>query len=120
VTKLVILESPYAGNVVENIDYACACMLDSLRRGEAPMVSHLLYTQVLDDNNLAERTLGIEAGLAWGKVAEATVVYRDLGVTAGMTKGIERATLEGRPIEYRRLEDPNVPIGERRWKTETR
>ena len=73
--RLVILESPYAGNVEQNVAYARACMLDCLRSGEAPMVSHLLYTQVLDDKNAAERALGIEAGLAWGRVAEATVVY---------------------------------------------
>jgi hypothetical protein len=118
--KLVILESPYEGDVEKNTAYARACMLDSLRRGEAPMVSHLLYTQVLDDNNLAEKALGIEAGLEWGKVAELTVIYEDLGITARMTKAINRAIREGRRIEYRHLENIDVPIGERIWKTETR
>ena len=120
VMRLVILESPYAGNVSLNVEYARACMLDCLRRGESPMVSHLLYTQVLDDGNLAERKLGIEAGLAWGLVAEATVVYEDMGISDGMSHGITRARLARRPVEYRLLEDPNVPIGERRWRTETR
>lgn len=118
--RLVILESPYAGNVEQNVAYARECMLDCLRRGESPMVSHLLYTQALDDKNLVERALGIEAGLAWGRVAEATVVYEDLGVSNGMMAGIDRAMKESRHVEYRRLEDPNVPIGDRRWRTETR
>lgn len=107
--RLVILESPY-GNpdpavVEENVRYARACMADCLRRGEAPYASHLLYTQpgVLDDNVPEERTLGIEAGLAWGECAEATVVYMDRGVTVGMKKGVDRAIAARRPVEYREL-----------------
>ena len=103
--KLVILESPYAGNVRRNLRYARACLRDSLRRGECPLASHLLYTQegVLDDNLPEERALGIEAGLAWGRVAEATVVYTDLGWSKGMLFGVERAREQGRPVEVRTL-----------------
>ena len=104
--RRVILESPYAGDVDQNTDYARACMRDCLLRGEAPFASHLLYTQpgVLRDKNNDERQLGIEAGLAWGPVAEATVVYIDHGISAGMRQGIDRAEMEGRPVERRRLE----------------
>ena len=101
--RLVILESPYAGNVKQNTDYARACMFHSLMLGEAPMVSHLLYTQALADNIAAERQLGIDAGLAWGRVAEATVVYNDLGISHGMQEGINRALAAGRPVEYRSI-----------------
>lgn len=101
--RLVILESPFAGDVATNVAYARAAMRDCLLRGEAPAASHLLYTQegVLDDLDPAERSLGIEAGLAWGRVADATVVYEDLGVSRGMALGIERAVAEGRPVERR-------------------
>lgn len=104
--RLVILESPYSGDVAANIKYARACIRDSLLRGEAPIASHLLYTQegILDDNVLSERQHGISAGLSWLKVAEATVVYTDRGVSAGMRYGIERAKLAGLPIEVRALE----------------
>jgi len=104
--RRVILESPYAGDVDQNTDYARACMHDCLMRGEAPFASHLLYTQpgVLRDKNNDERMLGIEAGLAWGRVAEATVVYIDHGISAGMRQGMDRAEMEGRPVERRRLE----------------
>ena len=85
-TRLVILESPYAGDVDRNVAYARACLADSLRRGEAPIASHLLYTQpgVLDDAVPAERELGIAAGLAWSKVADAAIFYVDLGWSRGM------------------------------------
>jgi hypothetical protein len=104
---LVILESPYAGDVLKNEEYARAAMRDSLLRGEAPMASHLLYTQVgvLDDKSPEERKTGIEAGLAWGRAAERTVVYLDRGVTSGMKQGIKRAVAEGRPVDYRFLEN---------------
>lgn len=103
--KLVILESPFAGDIEKNQDYARACMSDCLLRGEAPFASHLLYTQkgVLDDNQPEERKIGIEAGLDWGLMASATVVYTDLGVSLGMEKGIKRAREEGREIIYREL-----------------
>lgn len=101
--RLVIVESPYAGDVLKNTHYARLCMLDCLRRGEAPFASHLLYTQVLDDLLPDQRHQGIEAGLAWGTKADATVVYTDLGTSEGMKKGVLRANLEGRPVEYRSL-----------------
>ena len=46
---LVVIETPYSRDVEANTEYARACLLDSLRRGEAPIASHLLHTQVLDD-----------------------------------------------------------------------
>jgi uridine kinase len=103
--KRVILESPFAGNTERNINYARLCLRDSLLRGEAPIASHLLYTQpnVLDDKIKEERNNGILAGLAWGCVAEATVVYTDFGISKGMQGGIERARLEKRLVEYRQL-----------------
>ena len=33
--RLVILESPYAGDIERNVAYARACLRDSLLRGEA-------------------------------------------------------------------------------------
>lgn len=65
--RLVILESPYAGDVEKHVAYARACVRDSLSRGEAPIASHLLYTQpgILRDEVSKERQWGIDAGLAW-------------------------------------------------------
>lgn len=102
----VILESPFAGNFFQrwlNRRYAKKCMYDSLSRGEAPMVSHLLYTQVLDDKDMAERKYGIDAGLTWGQFAAASVVYVDRGISNGMHKGIQTALNESRQIEFRSL-----------------
>lgn len=114
--KRVILESPYAGNkkygpLVQFIQrwlnrrYARRCIRDSLSRGEAPIASHLLYTQpgVLRDWVVTERMWGINAGLAWGRVAELTAVYTDKGISSGMRYGIDNAERAGRTVEYRTL-----------------
>ena len=105
--RRVIIESPYAGDVEANVEYARACIRDSLSWGEAPIASHLLYTQpgILRDEFPKERQWGIDAGLAWGAVAEATVVFIDRGISKGMQYGIDAAKKAGRPIEYRRLGD---------------
>lgn len=103
--RRVVIESPYAGKVETNLRYLRAAMADCLRRGEAPFASHGLYTQpgMLDDDKPDERKLGIEAGFAWRSVADATIVYADLGITPGMAAGIEHAERDGRTVEYRRL-----------------
>lgn len=103
--RRVIVESPYAGDVGLNIAYARACLLDCLRRGEAPIASHLLYTQpgVLDDNIPAERALGIDAGLAWRAVADAAVFYIDLGWSRGMSAAHQLYVREAKTHEIRNL-----------------
>lgn len=105
--RLVIIESPYSGKDDNernrNVEYARDALLDSLARGEAPLASHLLYTQVLSDEVPDQRNHGVDAGLAWAEHAEATVVYLDLGVSAGMVTGLEHAARHHRPIELRKL-----------------
>lgn len=106
--RLVILESPYAGDVEANTAYARACVRDSLSRGEAPIASHLLYTQpgILNDDDATERQWGIDAGLAWKAVAHASVVYTDRGITKGMQYGIAAAEAAGILVEYRSIGGP--------------
>ncbi len=109
------VESPYSGQMVDGVDevhrnirYARACVRDSLLRGEIPYASHLFYTQpgILDDNNLTERQLGMEAGKRIIEGLEAvTVAYTDLGISKGMKWGIKKAIDSGRSVEYRSLGD---------------
>lgn len=103
--KLVILESPYAGDVDRNTAYLRRCLRDSLLRGESPFASHGLYTQdgVLRDDVPEERAHGIAAGFAWHQAASASVVYTDLGISSGMQRGIESAQRWGLPVEYREI-----------------
>ena len=103
--KRVVIESPYAGNVEQNVKYARACLRDALKRGEAPLASHLLYTQegVLDDNLLDERALGISAGFEWLESAELQVFYTDYGWSPGMLLAKEDGIKKGTPQELRSI-----------------
>lgn len=103
--KRVILESPYAGDIELNIKYARLCVKDSLKRGEAPIASHLLYTQegILDDSILEERTQGITAGLKWKEVADLQVFYIDYGISNGMEYGMNYAKEHNIPFELRKI-----------------
>jgi hypothetical protein len=103
--RLVIVESPYAGDISRNVAYARAALADCLRRGESPIASHLLYTQpgVLDDSIPTERALGISAGLAWRHVAEAAVFYIDRGWSAGMNAALDLYERMPKPVEIRKL-----------------
>lgn len=111
--RLVILESPFAGHVARNVAYARLATRHSLNLGEAPIASHILYTQpgILNDGDPNERKLGIEAGLAWKTVAKASVVYIDFGITPGMQRGIEQATFAGLPVEIRTILTPEMKAG---------
>lgn len=93
--RLVIIESPFAGDVVTHKKYLQRCIRDCIKRGESPYASHQMLTEALDDLNPEERKLGIEAGFAWRKMADATVVYLDYGQSRGMTLGIAAASALG-------------------------
>lgn len=110
--KLVIMESPFAGDVQANIKYARQAISDSLHRGEAPIASHLLYTQegILDDLIPEERKLGITAGLEWRRVCEKQVFYTDRGWSSGMLAALHQCLMEVRPFALRALHgEPRIP-----------
>ncbi len=102
---VVVVESPYAGDVGANVGYARAAVRDCILRGEAPFASHLLYTQpgILRDAIPEEREMGIQAGFVFREIAARTVVYTDRGVTAGMLAGISHSVKVGCPVVYRTL-----------------
>ena len=100
--KLVFLASPFRGfDGAES--YALKAMADSLRRGEAPFVPHLLYPKVMPDDHLPSRELGVGAAMAWLGVAERLVLYVDHGISAGMRSEIQAAALLGVETEKRKI-----------------
>lgn len=99
--KLVIVESPYAGDIERNMRFLKSCMFDCLSRGEAPFASHMLYTQLLNDEISEQRRLGIEAGLAWAERADERVFYLNYGYSPGMTAARNYYYLQGLSYEER-------------------
>lgn len=101
--KLVIIESPYAGDVEANVAYAQIALQHSLARGEAPIASHLLYPQVLNDEVPEQRTRGVLAGLEWLRAAEMQVFYTDRGWSPGMLAALREGQLAGVKQRFRSL-----------------
>lgn len=88
---IVIVESPFAGNMEVNRQYAIQACADCFRRGEIPFASHLIYPQILDELKPAEREQGITAGYAFWEIATRIVFYTDLGMSVGMERAMRRA-----------------------------
>lgn len=103
--RRVVIESPYAGHVAINVAYAMRAVRDCIERGEAPIASHLLFTQrgLYHDSAKEERDTCMRAGHVWIPVADSVVVYEDYGVTAGMEIGIGVAREHEILIEYRKI-----------------
>lgn len=102
---IVIVESPYTGDIEANRRYAIEACADCFKRGETPFASHLLYPQILDELNKAQREQGIEAGYRFWLVARKVVFYTDRGWSEGMTRARNRADFLGYPQEERQLAD---------------
>lgn len=101
--KLVILESPYGGDVARNKLYLQYCIRDCITRGESPYASHQMLTEALRDTIAEEREQGIQAGFAWHQHCAYGVVYEDFGISSGMARGIEHLTSLNKHVEHRTL-----------------
>lgn len=76
----------------QNLVYARMALKHSLERGEAPIASHLLYTQVWSERP-EFRAQAIKSGLELHHRCDMVVFYVDLGSSAGMKLAAENASL---------------------------
>ena len=87
--RKVYVASRYAGNVEANVKAAtryCRLVID---RGYMPVASHLLYPQILHDDDPAERELGMLFGLALLRDCDEVWVFGE--VSPGVAREIEEA-----------------------------
>jgi len=99
--RFIIIESPLRGHpngYEAGKAYARCCLKHSIKKGETPWASHLLYTQVLDDTIPEERDLGIRLHLNIIEMASyfsfdgvIMAVYTDYGISDGMIAAKEKA-----------------------------
>ena len=96
---LVYICSPYSGNVESNIKSARRYSRFAVEMGYIPFTPHLLYPQFLDDDNPAERSLGLLFGnVLMSKCAEVWVFGSY--ISSGMSAEIERAKRKKYTIRY--------------------
>lgn len=95
----VFICSPYAGDVTLNIEKAKRYLRFAVDEGAIPFAPHLLYPQVLKDENPVERELGLFFGIVWlGKCDELWVFGST--ISTGMAKEIAKARKRGIPTRY--------------------
>jgi len=117
--KYVLVESPFAGEVEENLAYAQKCMRHVFFSGylggeqQIPIASHCFFTLALDDHNQHERTIGMQAGFAMRSLAAETRVYLDRGLSAGMIHGIRHAIETGKTISLWAFDPDSVDLATR-------
>lgn len=118
-----VIESPYSGDVEENVKYARRAVRHSLMLGEAPFASHLLYTQegILDDTKNEERGMGIHIGWRVGEHANRVAFYVDRGWSFGMRAALRKWIPQAhkRPIVLRYIDaglDGEEPLLRVDWK----
>lgn len=100
---LVVIESPYAGDVERNRKYLQRCIKDSLDRGEFPFASHQMYTDALDDTNPEDREKGIRGGFEWGSCANEVIFFVDYGMSPGMHKALDHWLSQGKKITFLKI-----------------
>ena len=97
--KLIIVCSPYSGNILQNTYKAQEYCKYVVRQGHTPFAPHLFFPRFLNEHNREEREIGIKLGIEILKRANELWIFGDK-VTAGMRKEIEAAREYGKPIKY--------------------
>lgn len=94
----VYVASRYAGDTDANTRAAVAYCRRVIDEGYMPVASHLLYPQMLDDNDPEERGLGMMFGLALLKLCDEVWVFGP--VSSGMAREIEEAKRLNKKLRY--------------------
>lgn len=99
--KKVYVASRYAGDTLANTQAAVRCCRQVMEEGFMPVASHLLYPQILNDNDPKERALGLAFGIALLRQCDEVWVYGE--PSPGMKREIEAAKRLHKPIQYREV-----------------
>lgn len=115
---VVVLESPFSGDIARNVAYAQRAMFDARSRKEIVIAPHLLWTQhhqapghfVSDydakyDVPHGDRDVSLQQIHTLRTMAKRVVFYMDYGMSSGMKDGMEQCVKENLPYETRVLGD---------------
>lgn len=96
--RKVYVASRYAGNVDANVKAAIGYCRRVIDDGYMPVASHLLYPQILNDDDPEERELGLMFGLVLLKACDEVWVFG--AVSQGMVREIEEAKRLNKKLRY--------------------
>jgi len=95
----VFICSPFAGDIEGNTLKAIRYMRFAIVKGSIPFAPHLLYPQVLNEHDPAEREQGLTLGAAWIINCDELWVFGRT-ITDGMAREIAKAMKYDIPIRY--------------------
>ena len=95
----VYIVSRYAGDVEKNVASAIRYCRFAIDKKKMPIAAHLLYPQIVDDNNPDEREIGTMYGLALLALCDEVWCFGET-LSAGMEQEIKEAKRLGKPIKY--------------------
>lgn len=95
----VYIVSRYAGDVENNVKAAIRYCRFAIDKQKMPIAAHLLYPQIVDDNDPAEREIGTMYGLALLALCDEVWCFGKT-LSAGMEQEIKEAKRLGKPIKY--------------------
>lgn len=96
--KIIYIASPYAGDVKRNIEFAKEACQYVITTGNAFFCPHLLYPQILDDNDPEERKIGLNMGKQLLVKCDELWAFGDR-ISQGMFEEIEYARQNGIPVK---------------------
>ena len=95
----VYIVSRYAGDVENNVNNAIRYCRFAIDKKKMPIAAHLLYPQIVDDNNPDEREIGTMYGLALLALCDEVWCFGE-ALSSGMEQEIKEAKRLGKPIKY--------------------
>lgn len=95
----VYIVSRYAGDVENNVKNAIRYCRFAIDKKKMPIAAHLLYPQIVDDNNPDEREIGTMYGLALLALCDEVWCFGET-LSSGMAQEIKEAKRLGKSIKY--------------------
>lgn len=96
--KKVYVASRYAGDVKVNAEAVASYCRHVIKEGYMPIAAHLMYPLILNDNDPAQRELGMLFGLALLSVCDEVWVFGP--VSYGMEREIREAKKLHIPVKF--------------------
>ncbi|MCM1232682.1 MAG: hypothetical protein NC489_21355 [Ruminococcus flavefaciens] len=93
--NLVYICSPYRGDITRNTEYARELTRIALDNGYTPITPHLYLTQVLNEEDPAQRERGMAAGAELLKHCKYIFIGSRYGISEGMLSEIQIALETG-------------------------
>ncbi len=109
--KIIYVVSPYAGDIEKNTEFAKTACRFVMNEGHAFFCPHLLYPNILDEQNPQQRQLGLDMGLAMLQNCNELWCFGD-HISYGMMAEIEEAQRLSIPTRRVMEQEQSFHVGE--------